>query len=774
MLLFDQNSAYTQNNANLDLSQDNHAPEHIAHFQSSGSSIDALIFGGLSSPSVQPTDGASEAGTNAQSKAAPPISIPLHANSTNETSNTVSSNIPIVANSKPPSKEKLLAPESDQQQQIPNKQPPVRQPDSNVVASVPIQPAPFLDSAASSASQLPRFHETLMKKNTTATMNPIRALIVSHIGAKQFNQAAAALKQQQQQQQQQPSSSTSTSTSSTSRWAKSSDPKRRIPPRPDLFQRVKRASPNTKKRKEGTGKEAVSTTTTDAAVLFGGLEDNPSSQFASQGSAPGKKSRRSYGRKELGNTPPITDSSSGHFTGTSNLNQFFGSGLSSSSISNVGHESSSAMRMISVDEILEQAGVLGLGTSSGLVTSPSTMNARLIADLNARSMDAGNTATETQVNGLNVGTAFPRAESKSGGAAPASASVDEDNGLSDILQQLIRGILSSDGGQTDYGAAVGDGQHQGDSQDDVMQAVSALSMLLPDDLTKALTCSLSADTENDAVTASIEAAAKALISTLLENGDSTEDFLNKSLSPNGPLFQQQDPQSTQNPQTFQFNTTPSAASASSSTSSSFPSPMTTGHQSHQQQHHSISAYHNPHQRPPRQQHGQSNPPLNVPKSTPSGLYPNAAADFLYELDHVAPDGTTSTNLKASSSTLRRPSQLANQRKGGDERTSFLQSHEQRRLAGDPLQHLAGIGTSLLDFSLLSANGEGGGSNSSGTGGRRTRRGDGGEDRADQGWVSQESAERQNPSCGGATGVGCSDELILEELDRMFDDSIFDV
>ncbi|KAJ3264977.1 hypothetical protein HDU77_007066 [Chytriomyces hyalinus] len=787
-LPFDQNGAYTQNNANLDSSQDNQTVEPIAHL--SGSSIDALIFGGLSSPSVQPTDGASEKGAKSHSTTAPPISIPSHANSTDETSNTVSSNIPNVAINQPPSQEKLLAPESDQQQQneqIPNSQPPVRQPDANVVAAVPIQPAPFSDSAASSASQLPRFHETLMKKNATATMNPIRALIVSHIGAKQFNQAAAALKQQQQQ--------SSSSSSSSSRWVKSADPKRRIPPQPDLFQRVKRASPNTKKRKEGTGKEAISTAT-DPTVLFGGLEDNPSSQFASsQGSAPGKKTRRSYGRKELGNTPSITESSAGHFTGTSNLNQFFGSGLSSSSISNVGHESSSAMRMISVDEILEQAGVLGLGTTSGLVASPSTMNARLMADLNAGSMDAGNAATETQVTGLNIDAGFPGAESKSG-TAPVSASVDEDNGLSEILQQLIRGILSSDGGQTDYGAGVGDGQHQGDSQDDVMQAVSALSMLLPDDLTKALTCSLSADTENDAVTASIEAAAKALISTLLENGDSTEDFLNKSLSPNGPLFQhQQDPQNTQNPQNFQFNTTPSAASASSSTSSSFPSPLTTGyskqqganghlHQQHQQQHHSISAYHNPQQPPPRQQHGQSNAALAIPKSAQSGLYPNAATDFLYELDHVAADGTAASR-KASSSTLHRPSQLANQRKGSDKHSSSLQSHELQRLS-DPLQNLAGIGTSLLDFSLLSANGEGGGSNSSGAGGKGggsgsgTSRTDRGEDGVEQGWVSQENAERQNPSGGGGggggggTGAGCSNELILEELDRMFDDSIFDV
>ncbi|KAI8840192.1 hypothetical protein BJ741DRAFT_70361 [Chytriomyces cf. hyalinus JEL632] len=782
MLPFDQNGAYTQNNANLDSSQDNQTVEPIAHFQSSGSSIDALIFGGLSSPSVRPTDSASVTGAKSHSIAAPPIPIPPHANGTDETSNTVSSNIPNVAISQPPSQQKLLAPESDQQQQneqIPNIQPPVRPPDANVVASVPIQPAPFSDSAASSASQLPRFHETLMKKNATATMNPIRALIVSHIGAKQFNQAAAALKQQQQQQ-------SSSSSSSSSRWVKSADPKRRFSPQPNLFQRVKRASPNTKKRKEGTGKEAISTAT-DPTVLFGGLEGNPSSQFASsQNSAPGKKTRRGFGRKELANTPPITESSAGHFTGTSNLNQFFGSGLSSSSISNVGHESSSTMRMISVDEILEQAGVLGLGTTSGLVASPSTMNARLIADLNAGSMDAGNAAAETQVTGLNIDAGFPGAESKSG-AAPVSASVDEDNGLSDILQQLIRGILSSDGGQTDYGAGVGDGQH-GDSQDDVMQAVSALSMLLPDDLTKALTCSsVSADTENDAVTASIEAAAKALISTLLENGDSTEDFLNKSLSPDGPLFQhQQDPQNTQNPQNFQFNTTPSAASASSSTSSSFPSPMTTGYskqqganghlqQQHQQQHHSISSYHNPHQRPPRQQH---NPAL--PKSAQSGLYPNAATDFLYELDHVSADGTAAS-LKAPSSTLHRPSQLANQRKGPDKHTSSLQSHELQRL-GDPLQHLAGIGTSLLDFSLLSANGEGGGSNSSGAGrrgggsGAGTSRTGGGEDRVEQGWVSQENAERQNPSGGGSggTGAGCSNELILEELDRMFDDSMFDV
>ncbi|KAJ3140390.1 hypothetical protein HK100_009940 [Physocladia obscura] len=123
---------------------------------------------------------------------------------------------------------------------------------------------------------------------------------------------------------------------------------------------------------------------------------------------------------------------------------------------------------------------------------------------------------------------------------------DNERDLSEILQQLIRGIFSSSNNSTEGGGGDSDAttERQDDSEnnpvnesnEDMMQAVSALSMLLPEELAKALTCS-DAATENDLgqVAANIEAAAKAIVSTLNEISDTPSPPANKGKIPSSKL-----------------------------------------------------------------------------------------------------------------------------------------------------------------------------------------------------------------------------------------------
>ncbi|KAI8608031.1 hypothetical protein BC830DRAFT_1174769 [Chytriomyces sp. MP71] len=538
-------------------------PLHSAVHSSACNTVDSMIFGGLASPNVPPTHSPAEAAAAALAAAS----------------------------------EGQYTPSSGR-----------HYPHSNRLSASAPPPPPPLPSAPSNGT----------KKSVIVPMNPIKALIVSHIGAKQYNlprtassssslqpqhaaaatggafQITSASSSQHQVHFQlsspiRPQITISTSVSPLQTGVSTpSDTSPSAPPlqkqqqqqaqhlharTPQPPQEVKRKrAPATKKRKaEDPAADAASAVPTEVAA---------------SNTAPRKI------RKRAAPSVPV-------------VSAVFGSGSAFPPALPM------AMQVRApgeIEEVLEQAGShlsmatpsFGVGMGGGVRSAGgASVSGDPVGSTTAASAAVAAAAAISAVLEETAGTGMhatqqdargPLQHGQGAGAVSSEDAVEDDTGLSDILQQLIRGILSTDangggvsgdcgpaalnscldgtngdvshigsgsvhligsgagrinGGQAfarsmgagrvsvnDTVGGGGSGQSESHSlQDDVMQAVSALSMLLPDDLAKALTCS-AAGIESDAVSASIEAAAKALVSTLLENGTAEAEETPTDADPN--------------------------------------------------------------------------------------------------------------------------------------------------------------------------------------------------------------------------------------------------